>query len=377
VTAQPWPVADPSVLATVQEHEELRAVLRDLLTAHASHDDVRRAADLPEGWSPKLWSLLNEEMDIGSLAVPEGRGGQGYGVAVLAVVLEEAGRALLPEPLLLSSVLGVRAVLASPSGSVPDDVVSGVVEGRLVVTMALGQDAGTGLSVSDDAGSTTVAGRVERVLLGGAADLLVVGIGPPGRESIHLVDLRGDGVAARKELDVLDLTRRQARLDLDGAPAHLIASRDESDALVTELAILRRVALAAEHVGMIEALLDLTRVHLLQREQFGRPLASFQAIKHRLADVLVDLERARSAARYAAAVFDQDPFSAELPAAVAAAVCTDAVIRVAHEAVQLHGGIGFTWEHPAHYYLRRALGDEAAFGPARADRALVAELLGL
>ena len=115
----------------------------------------------------------------------------------------------------------------------------------------------------------------------------------------------------------------------------------------------------------------------MQRHQFGRPLASFQVIKHRLADVLVDLERARSAARYAAAVFDQDPFSAELASAVAAAVCTDAVIRVAHETVQLHGGIGFTWEHPAHYFLRRALGDEAAFGPASADRALVATLLGI
>ena len=128
---------------------------------------------------------------------------------------------------------------------------------------------------------------------------------------------------------------------------------------------------------MIEALLDLTRTHLAQRHQFGRPLASFQAIKHRLADVLIDLERARSASRYAAAVFDQDPFAAELPAAVASAVCTDAVIRVAHETVQLHGGIGFTWEHPAHYYLRRALGDEATFGSARSDRALIAELLGM
>ena len=184
-------------------------------------------------------------------------------------------------------------------------------------------------------------------------------------------------MVSRTELEALDLTRRQARLDLDGAPAHLIAHRDEADALLTELAILRRVGLAAEHVGMIEAMLDLTRTHLMQRHQFGRQLASFQVIKHRLADVLVDLERARSAARYAAAVFDQDPFSAELPSAVAAAVCTDAVIRVAHETVQLHGGIGFTWEHPAHYFLRRALGDEAAFGPARADRALVATLLGI
>jgi acyl-CoA dehydrogenase len=377
VTAQPWPVADASVLAPVPEHEELRTVLRDLLGTHAPHDEVRRAADLPEGWSPKLWSLLNEEMDVGSLAVPEERGGQGFGIAVVAVVLEEAGRALLPEPLLLSSVLGVRAVLAAPAGAVPDDVVSGVVDGRLVATLAFEHDADTELTLSEGAGTATVSGRLGRVLLGGKADLLVVGIGPPGRESIHVVDLRDPDVVTRTELQVLDLTRRQARLELDGAPAHLIAGRDEADALVTELAILRRVGLAAEHVGMVEAMLELTRTHLVQRHQFGRPLASFQAVKHRLADVLVDLERARSAARYAAAVFDQDPFSAELASAVAAAVSTDAVIRVAHETVQLHGGIGFTWEHPAHYFLRRALGDEAAFGSARSERALVAALLGV
>ena len=217
--------------------------------------------------------------------MPEERGGQGFGVAVLAVVLEEAGRALLPEPLLLSSVLGVRAVLAAPEGVVPDEVVRGVVEGRLVVTMALEPDTDTDLRLAGDAGSATVSGRVGRVLLGGTADLLVVGVGPLGRESIHLVDLRPHGAVSRTELEVLDLTRRQARLELDGAPAHLIAGRDEADALVTELAILRRVGLAAEHVGMIEAMLDLTRTHLLQRHQFGRKLASYQVIKHRLADV--------------------------------------------------------------------------------------------
>ncbi|GAB3245603.1 acyl-CoA dehydrogenase family protein [Nocardioides dilutus] len=375
--AQPWPVADSALLAPVPEHEELRSVLRDLLETHAPHDEVRRAAELPEGWSPKLWSLLNDEMDVGSLAVPEERHGQGYGVAVLAVLLEEAGRALLPEPLLLSSVLGVRAVLAAPAGAVPDEVVTGVMQGRLVVTMALAEAADAALTLSQAPGSTTTSGRIGRVPVGGAADLVVVGIGPRGRESIHLVDLRGEGVATRTELEVLDLTRRQARLDLDGALTHLIAPTDETDALRTELAILQRVGLAAEHVGMIDALLDLTRAHLGVRHQFGRPLASFQVIKHRLADVLVDLERARSAVRYAAVLFDQDPFSAELPSAVAAAVCSDAVIRVAHEAVQLHGGIGFTWEHPAHYYLRRALGDEATFGSGSAHRSLVAGLLGL
>jgi alkylation response protein AidB-like acyl-CoA dehydrogenase len=377
VPAQPWPVADSSLLAPVPEHEELRSVLRDLLETHASHDEVRRAAGLAQGWSPKLWSLLNEDMDVGSLAVPEERGGQGFGVAVLAVVLEEAGRALLPEPLLLSSVLGVRAVLAAPEGAIPEEIVTGVVEGRPVVTMALGEAAGADLTVSETDGSPRASGRIGRAPIGGSADLVVVGIGPVGRESIHLVDLRGGGAAVRTELEVLDLTRRQARLDLDGAPAHLIAPRDETDALRTELAILGRVGLAAEHVGMIEALLDLTRTHVSVRHQFGRPLASFQVIKHRLADLLVALERARSTVRYAAVLFDQDPFSAELPSAVAAAVCTEAVIGAGHEAVQLHGGIGFTWEHPAHYFLRRALADEATFGAGRDHRALVADLLGL
>jgi alkylation response protein AidB-like acyl-CoA dehydrogenase len=198
-----------------------------------------------------------------------------------------------------------------------------------------------------------------------------------GEESLFLVDLRGDGVVGRTGLEVLDLTRPQARIELDAAPAHLLAGRSDAAPVLAELATLGTVALAAEHVGMIEAMLEMTRTYVGQRHQFGRPLGSFQAIKHRLADMLVDLERARSAARYAAAVFDEDPVSVDLPAAVAGAICTDAVIRVAHETVQLHGGIGFTWEHPAHYYVRRALSDEAMFGAARAHRALIAELLGV
>jgi alkylation response protein AidB-like acyl-CoA dehydrogenase len=377
VNAQPWPVADASVLAPVAEHEDLRKVMRDILTSHAGHEDVRRAADSATGYSLELWSLLNEEMNVGSLAVPENRGGLGYGIGVLAVVLEEAGRALLPEPVLASAVLGVRAVLAAPLGSVPDEVVSGVVEGRLVATVATTHQVDGDLAVSESGDSLTVSGTVERVLLGANADVVVVRAGVAGGESLYLVDLRGDGAVSRAPLEVLDLTRRQARLHLTAAPAYLIAGPEQANNLCTELATLARVALAAEHVGMIEALLDMTRTYLGQREQFGRSLASFQVIKHRLADILIDLERARSAARYAAAAFDQDPAAADLPSAVAGAICTDAVIRVAHECVQLHGGIGFTWEHPAHYYLRRALGDEAVFGAARTDRALIAELLGL
>jgi alkylation response protein AidB-like acyl-CoA dehydrogenase len=376
-SAQPWPEADASVLAPVAEHEDLRKVMRDLLQSHASHEQVRRSTEAPEGYSTELWSLLNDEMSVGSLAVPEDRGGLGFGVGVLAVVLEEAGRALLPEPLLASAVLGARAVSAAPAGSVPDEIVSGVLEGRLVATVALEANADSALTASSAGSSYTVTGRIDRVLHGAAADLLVVPATTGAEESLYLVDLRGAGVVGRTALETLDHTRRQARVELDAAPAHLVAGPEDLPAVRSELTTLAAVALAAEHVGMIDAMLEMIRTYAGQRHQFGRPLASFQVIKHRLADLLVDLERSRSAARYAAAAFDQDPVSAALPAAVAGAVCTDAVIRTALETVQLHGGVGFTWEHPAHYFVRRALGDEAGFGSARVHRARIADLLGI
>ncbi len=376
-TMHPWPEADASVLAPVPEQEDLRHVVRDIIGTHADHEQVRRVADGPLGYSAELWKLLNEEMSVGAIAVPEDRGGLGAGTAMLAVVLEEAGRALLPEPLLASAVLGVRAVLAAPAGSIPAEVADDVVAGRLTATLATGPGSGASLAVKETPSSATVSGRVERVMLGATAELVVAPAATPHGEALYLVDLRDAVGSDRRPLEVLDPTRRLAAIELVDAPAHLVTPPGGLGAVLAELDAVRRVALAAEHVGMIEAMLDLTSTYLRQREQFGRPLASFQVIKHRLADVLVDLERTRSAARYAAAVLDQDPAAAALPAAVAGAVATEAVIRVAHETVQLHGGIGFTWEHPAHSYLRRALGDEAFFGPARADRALVADLLGV
>jgi alkylation response protein AidB-like acyl-CoA dehydrogenase len=378
VNVQPWPEADASVLAPVAEHEDLRKVMRDLLQTHASHEQVRQSSDSPEGYSAELWTMLNDEMSVSSLAVPEDRGGLGFGLSVLAVVLEEAGRALLPEPLLASAVLGARALLAAPAGAVPDEIVSGVLDGRLVATVALGEHSDSELTATTDGSSHTVAGRVGRALHGEAAALLVGSAATQtGEQSLYVVDLRPEGASRRTALEVLDLTRRQARIDLDAAPAHLLAGPGELPAVLADLTTLSAVALAAEHVGMMAAMLEMTRTYVGQRHQFGRPLASFQIVKHRLADLLVDLERSRSAARYAAAAWDQDPASAGLAAAVAGATCTDAVIRAALDTVQLHGGVGFTWEHPAHFFVRRALGDEAAFGSARLQRARIADLLGL
>lgn len=375
--AQPWPEADASVLAPVAEHEDLRKVMRDLLQSYASHEQVRRAAETTLGYSAELWSLLNDEMNVSSLAVPEDRGGLGFGLGVLAVVLEEAGRALLPEPLLASAVLGARAVSAAPADSVPDEIVSSVLAGRLVATVALEANAGGALTASGDGATHTVTGTVDRVLHGATADVLVVPATTRAAESLYVVDLRNADTVGRTALETLDLTRQLARIDLDETPAHLVAGPEQLPALLSELGTLAAVAMAAEHVGMIDAMLEMTCTYAGQRHQFGRPLASFQVIKHRLADLLVDLERSRSAARYAAAAFDQDPVSAALPAAVAGAICTDAVIETALETVQLHGGVGFTWEHAAHYFVRRALGDEAVFGSSRAHRARIADLLGI
>ncbi|MFL6172395.1 MAG: acyl-CoA dehydrogenase family protein [Marmoricola sp.] len=365
------------MLAPVAEHADLRKVMRDILETRAGHEQVRESAQSEPGFSRELWSLLNAEMSVGILAVPEPRGGLGFGIAELAVVFEEAGRALLPEPLLVSATLGVRAVLAAPAGSVPDEVIAGVLDGSFVATIAIAPQADADLEVGGVDGALTISGRIGRVLLGGAVDVVVVRAGPERGESLYLVDLRGDGTCRRTPLESLDHTRRLARVDLAATPAYLVAGPEAATRVSADLENLSRTVLAAEHVGMIDALLEMTRTYLGQRHQFGRALASFQVIKHRLADMLVDLERARSAAMYAAAAFDLDPATAGLSSAVAGATCTDAVIRVAHEAVQLHGGIGFTWEHPAHYYVRRALGDEALFGSARADRVAIADLLGI
>lgn len=374
--AAAWPEADPSVLAPVPEHEDLREVMRDLLRTHASHEQVRRSADSELGYSAELWKLLNGDMSVSSLAVPEDRGGLGYGLSVLGVVLEECGRALVPEPVYSSAVLGVHAVLSASTGSVPDELVERLLSGDRTATVALGPGAEGDGTASLSGTGWRVSGGFGRVPHADSADLLIAPASAGSGPGLFLVDLRGGGVTL-SDLEVLDLTRRQARIALDSTPAYLLAGPDDVDCVVSKLATLRTVAVASEHVGMIDAMLEMTRAYATQRHQFGRPLGSFQVIKHRLADMLVDLERTRSAARYAAAVFDTDPASAMLPAAVAGATCTDAVIRVALDTVQLHGGIGFTWEHPAHFYLRRALGNEAFSGAASMHRAEIARLVGV
>ena len=367
---KPWPEADPSILAPVPERDDLREVVRQLIERKADHKSVRAATETTIGYSVELWTQLNGDLEVSSMLIPEALGGSGFGLREIAIVLEETGAALLPEPLLSSAVLGASALSAADDSEVVRSVLGELASGKKLVTVALEDNI---VMAEEDATGWTMSGHLPRVLHGGAADSVVVNAGSSG---FFLIDANAVGVTVVAP-EILDSTRRQVRVVLDKVQALRIVGPERTESVHQTLQTLQTIAVASEHVGIIDRALKLTTVYVQERHQFGRAIGSFQAIKHRLADVLVDLQRARSAANYAAAVFDEDPSAAELPGRIAGAVCTDAVIRATHEMVQLHGGIGFTWEHPAHVYVRRALGDEALFADGRTHRSHVARLIGV
>lgn len=372
--SNPWPESDPAVMAPVEEHEELRTVVRSVLQKYADHGQVRAAADSEAGYSAGLWCRLNRELEIGRLAMPEAQGGHGFGVRELAVLLEETGAALLPEPVLASAVLGAHALAAADDADGVAELLASVMAGDRVATVHLADVLESGLALTPGPAGWRLNGTARAVLQGAAADVVLLPAAGPDGVALVAVETSASLVEPRT---VVDPTRRRADLHFTDAPARVLVGPEGCAEVVQRLRLLAQVAVAAEHTGLVAELLERTREYVGEREQFGRPIGSFQAIKHRLADVLVDLERARSASRYAAAVLGEDSAAAELAVSIASAVCADAAMRTALEAVQLHGGIGFTWEHRAHYYLRRVLGDEGLFGPSRERRARIAELVGL
>lgn len=357
-----WPDADPVILAPVAEHEDLRAVARALV--------AKRGAPGEAPADGTLWRQLTGELDVAGIAVPEALGGSGFGLRELAVVLEEAGAGLVGEPLLSSAALGTHALTLAEDPGVVAGLRARAVAGEALLTVWFGR--GEGLELVEDGERVVLRGELDRVLDGARAGHVVA---LAGAEPALVAAEVAPGAA--EALTCIDESRPQALLRLGEAPATVLARGVAARQAWRRLEAVRDVAVGAEHAGIVARLLDLTVEHVTTREQFGRPIGSFQAIKHRLADVLVARERCYSAVRYAAALYDTDPDGAATAAAVAAAVTADAVVATAHEAVQLHGGIGFTWEHVAHRYLRRALGDEGLFGSARDHRARVAGFVGL
>ncbi|MER6957204.1 MULTISPECIES: acyl-CoA dehydrogenase family protein [unclassified Streptomyces] len=364
------------------EQEELRRTVRAFLADTSPETEVRRLMETPEGFDRALWRRLGSELGVLGLAVPEEYGGAGCGPVEVGVVLEETGRALLCAPFLSSAVLATTALLVSDDEEARKRLLPGLVAGESVATLALTEDsarwdaAGIGLTARATGGSWLLTGHKTFVLDGACADVVLTVARTEDGIGVFLVD--GDAAGLnRAPLPTLDPTRRQARLDYDGVRATRLRTHGDGWDLVSQVLDRAAVALAAEQVGVASRALDMAVEYAKVRHQFGRPIGSFQAVKHLLADVLLEVESARAAAHYALLAAEGE--SPELPAvaSLAKAFCSDACLTATRENIQVHGGIGFTWEHPAQLYLKRAKTSQLLFGDPAYHRELLARRIGM
>ncbi|MGW6942930.1 acyl-CoA dehydrogenase family protein [Streptomyces xanthophaeus] len=382
--------------AFTAEQDEMRRTLREILGKRCGPDEVKAAVRTAAGHDHELWQQLARQLGLPGTAVAEEYGGVGCTPADLALACEETGRALLPSPLLATAVLGVplitalgteaqRAALLPPLAAGGLTAALAVPGPALATALALtgdntdgewsGGGRAGGVQARADAGGDgwRLYGESAQVLDGHSASVLLVAAHTGGfaRSRTLLFLVRGDAPGlVRSRQAVLDETRPQARIQLRDVPAELLGE-DGADVLGALAATGRTAcaALAAEAVGAAGQALARTVEYVRRREQFGRPIGSFQAVKHRLADLYVQVQAARSAAYYAA----WDPEQGGL----ALAQALEALRITAGEAIQLHGGIGFTWEHDAHLYFKRAAADELLFGPVHRLRAHAADRAGL
>ena len=383
------------------EQDHIRRTLRELLRKRCSPGDVRAAVDTPAGYDPGLWAALAGDLGLPGLALPEAHGGVGGTTAELVLAAEELGRALAPSPLLATAVLAAPLVTAFGTDAQRADLLPRIAAGVLTAALAApgtalatvlsltgeprrdwaGGGRAGGVQAVQQAGGWRLYGQVGQVLDGHSAHLLLVAAHAGGyaRSRILLFLVPGDAPGlVRTRQTSLDATRPQGRLELRDVPAELLGEEEAYVGACLARAFVRvgdvtAAVIAAEGVGAAGRILELTVEHALTREQFGRAIGSFQAVKHRLADVYVQVQAARSAAYYAAWETASTDHDGGRVGGLALAQALDSLRAAAAEGIQLHGGIGFTWEHEAQLYFKRAAGDELLFGPVHRLRAHAAE----
>src|SRR3984893_2916934 len=377
----------------------LSDALASLLADRGGLDKALARAESAQTYDDKLWEAGAADLGCAGLLLPERDGGAGASYREAAAAAEVLGSYVAPVPFLGSAVVATAALLSVAEGAqgstgTPFTPAKGAA--ALLATMA-----GVGVAAVVAVPSATAPGsgfpasiRVAgprpgdaatgvarlRGMVSGVADALPAGVllvpadGVP--HGFYLVDMAAEGVA-KAPVTSLDMTRQLCDLSFDDAPATLIASRQAASRALEEALAAGAGVLAAELVGLAQRCLDITVAYVKERRQFARPVGSFQALKHRLADVWVAVSQARAASRYAAACLASGDPDAKVAVAIAKAYCSEAAVHAAQECVQLHGGIGFTWEHPAHLYLKRAKADSIAFGTPDAHRAALASLVNL
>jgi alkylation response protein AidB-like acyl-CoA dehydrogenase len=378
----------PGLLYSEAEND-LRQAVRALLSERARPADVLARTESGEPYDQQLWRALAADLGAAGLLVPESLGGAGASCREAAVVAEETGRSVAPVPYLGSAVVAT-AVLLSAAGPEPArdedrkllaSLADGTATAALAVPFESAPDGELPLSIrvtgpaGDPAGSARLTGTVARLADALPADVLLVPAdGVP--YGLYAVDAHAAGVT-RAPVVSLDSTRQLCDLTLDAVPARQVAAGDGAAAALRAGLSAGAAMLAAEQLGLAERCLEMTVGYAKERRQFARQIGSFQAVKHRLADLYVLVAQARAASRYAAACLADASPDAPVAVAMAKAYCGDAAVKAAEECVQLHGGIGFTWEHPAHLYLKRAKSGSIAFGTPDRHRAALAGLVNL
>ncbi|MEE8165393.1 MAG: acyl-CoA dehydrogenase family protein [Myxococcota bacterium] len=362
------------------EHGELRRTVRNFLEKDSDEKRVRELMASEQGYDPASWSRMAEELGIVGLIVSERHGGAGFGMVELAIVAEEMGRVLLCAPYLSSAVLATSALELAADEAAQNEILPKLASGEATGTLAFSEVASPwdlsaiAMAAESNGGAFQLSGEKTYVLDGTVASEIIVAARADGELALFRVAGDASGLI-REALPPLDPTRKLAVLRFERTPAMRISSGDVTRGL--ERALERAiVALAAEQLGGAQRVLDTATDYAKTRFQFGRPIGSFQVIKHQCADMLVEVEFARSAVYNAAFASEEDPKSASIAAWMTKSYCSEAYLDAANRNIQIHGGMGFTWEHSAHLFFKRAKASEVLFGSPSFYRERMATSLG-
>jgi alkylation response protein AidB-like acyl-CoA dehydrogenase len=371
-----------------EEQEELRRAVRQFLESKSPETEVRRLMETTEGFDPAVWKQMGQELMLQGLAIPEQYGGQGFTFIELGIVLEEMGRVLLCAPYFSSVVLAANAIMNVGTDDQKQALLPGIASGDTIATLAFTEPSGkwdaAGITMEakeNVGGEFTLSGEKMFVLDGFTADTIVVVArleGTTGTDGIMFFTVAGDADGlTRTPLQTMDQTRKQAKLEFDNVIASPLGSTEDGFAAFSKTLDQAAVALANEMMGGAQKVLEMSVEYAKVRVQFGRPIGSFQAIKHKCADMLLEVESGKSAAYYASWAAAEDNDELPVVAALSKAYCSEAYFHAAAENIQIHGGIGFTWEHPAHLYFKRAKSSEIYLGDPTYHRELLAQRIGI
>jgi alkylation response protein AidB-like acyl-CoA dehydrogenase len=376
--------------AFTDEQNLIRETARGFFGEHGVSEKVRAAIASEAGYDEGVWRMLAGELGWAGIALPEEYGGSGLSTVELAVLQYEQGRCVYPSPFFSTVCLAAPMITAVASAAQKQELLQRIAAGTLRVAVGVtGLDGvagfdGVSATLQRAAGMWRLSGSCGFVVHGTNADLLLIvarAQGSRGADGLSVVALHPDRTGvARSKLVTMDLTRPMATIRLERvavASEDILGVPEAAGPGVAEALQRARIALAAEATGGAESILETTVAYTKQRVQFGRRIGSFQAVKHRLADMMVLVEAAKSAAWYAACVADEMPGELVEASAIAKAACGEAFVNCAGNAIQLHGGIGFTWEHDAHLYFKRARSTQTLLGTPAWQREVLATAIGL